>query len=842
MTSSARTRPLRNRASTLPANAGVRAMRPASCKGQSLASLLVMLAGAFLSATPLARAQTPSGTVNVIVVDQSGGAMPNVALALVNANTALERRAVVDSEGRAVFAVVLPGRYTITAERSGFAPGRLTDIVVRAGDDLTLRVQLKVAGVSEVVNVGAGTTTYVAPVASTGTKTDTPLMETPLSVQVVPQQVLLDQSATTLDQALTNVSGVVSRAFGNGNEQIILRGFTMSTTLRDGFRIEDNTTGLRTLVDADSVEVLKGPAAILYGAIEPGGIVNIATKQPQASSAYRFEQRVGWWGESLTSLDATGPLTHDNTLLYRVNIAYDTGASWIDGVYNKKFVIAPALTWNMSARTQATVEAEYNHNPFIFDNVQALPYINGQFVQVPRNTNFGVTTPFTVNTTFVQFRLAHQFNDQWALRYQIGSNYASSKGVAPSLTNLQPSGNTFIASSYLNYADGAVNTKGTSLDVIGHFSTGAIKHTLLIGADYYHTDLPLSGYGDNVTYSIDVLNPVYPGTPPPGFYPSDPTYAVFAFDTTNADAGLYAQDQVELPQHVFATAGFRYDRLNTTGSSVINLPNLPFSSSTVNVPLDDSGITPRVGLLWKAQDWMSLYGNYAGNLSANAGSDYLGNPLKSSHARQYEAGMKVEGFQGKLRATLAYFDLNKTNVPTADSAHPDFQLLVGELGSKGAELDIQGQLRPNWNLILAYARTDTRVLQSNDSTCNSTGSFCAGDRFPNVPADTLSLWSVYEFTQGPASGLKVGGGVTGQASSTNANNLITYPGFAVVNAMTSYPFTLGGRRVIAQVNINNLFDKYYFTGNFSSGGATMYATVNPGAPRSVLASLKVLFR
>ena len=140
------------------------------------------------------------------------------------------------------------------------------------------------------------------------------------------------------------------------------------------------------------------------------------------------------------------------------------------------------------------------------------------------------------------------------------------------------------------------------------------------------------------------------------------------------------------------------------------------------MPLDDSGTTPRVGLLWKAQGWMSLYGNYAGNLTANSGSDYLGNPLKSSHARQYKAGVKAEGFQGKLRATLAYFDLNKTNVPTTDPAHPNFQLVVGELGSKGAELDIQGQVRPSWNLILAYAHTDTRVLQSNDSTCNSTGS------------------------------------------------------------------------------------------------------------------------
>ena len=153
---------------------------------------------------------------------------------------------------------------------------------------------------------------YTVPVASTGTKTDTPIMETPLNIQVVPQQVLQDQNATTLEQALKNVSGVKSSSNYGLQEYIYLRGFLTTTTFRNGFRIDDSLgNGLRSMTNVDSVEVLKGPAAFLYGRVEPGGVVNLVTKQPQATPYYSLEQQVGSWDHYLTNLDATGPVNQD---------------------------------------------------------------------------------------------------------------------------------------------------------------------------------------------------------------------------------------------------------------------------------------------------------------------------------------------------------------------------------------------------------------------------------------------------------------------------------------------------------------------------------------------------
>ena len=223
-------------------------------------------------------------------------------------------------------------------------------------------------------------------------------------------------------------------------------------------------------------------------------------------------------------------------MLFQVNASYDTSNSWIDGVYDKKTFVAPTLTWIINTATQATIEAQHTHNPFVFDSAQALPYVNGQFIHVPLGTNLGVTMPYIVDSTFLQFRLAHQFDDQWSANFHVGSNKATSNGAVPILAGVTPGGNSFIASSYLiGIQGGKVNTTGTSLDVSGHFDTAGIKHTLLLGAEYYNTDKQIGYYGSAVTYSIDMFNPVYPGSPAPGFYSSDPSYGTAYLDTKPID-------------------------------------------------------------------------------------------------------------------------------------------------------------------------------------------------------------------------------------------------------------------------------------------------------------------
>ena len=203
--------------------------------------------------------------------------------------------------------------------------------------------------------------TYVQPDATTGTKTDTPIMETPLNVQVITKQVMRDQQVIQLDQALRNVSGVTTTKIvaGGFSQQIFLRGFPTTAIFRNGFRMDNGESDYgnnQQFANVESIEVLKGPAAILYGRVEPGGMINVTTKKPLATPYYSLNQQFGSYNLYRTSIDATGPVTKDNTLQYRMNASYQNNGSFRDLVYGENIFLAPVLKWNINPRTQATLE------------------------------------------------------------------------------------------------------------------------------------------------------------------------------------------------------------------------------------------------------------------------------------------------------------------------------------------------------------------------------------------------------------------------------------------------------------------------------------------------------
>jgi outer membrane receptor protein involved in Fe transport len=204
----------------------------------------------------------------------------------------------------------------------------------------------------KVTILGTAENGYVAPDAGTGTMTTTPVMDTPLDIQVVTQQVLQDQQVTRIDQALRNVSGITftnggDTSFGNAFDAVVLRGFATDSHLRDGMRIDsfgsDSELFTQQLANVESIEVLKGPAAILYGAVEPGGVVNIVTKQPQATASETVEQQLGSYGLYRTTLGATGPLDSAGNVLYRVDASYDTSGSIVDLGFKRDLFVAPTL-------------------------------------------------------------------------------------------------------------------------------------------------------------------------------------------------------------------------------------------------------------------------------------------------------------------------------------------------------------------------------------------------------------------------------------------------------------------------------------------------------------------
>ena len=272
-----------------------------------------------------------------------------------------------------------------TSNQGGITIERDTDIktpVSQKNDPTTLK-SMKVMGSRDVTD--PYNADYVLPNATSGTKTDTPIMETPLNVQVVSKQVLKDQQVITLADSLKNVSGVTtgSFAYGTGNygaptQQITMRGFASQTFYRNGFRLLQGSAS-RDMSNVEAVEVLKGPAAILYGLNEPGGMVNVITKQPLATPYYSVNQQFGSYDMYRTTVDATGPVAGNKDVLYRMNLSYQNNNSFRDLVSNENIFVNPQLKWIISPKTQVTAEMEYQHKNFTTDTGY-IPILNGQLL------------------------------------------------------------------------------------------------------------------------------------------------------------------------------------------------------------------------------------------------------------------------------------------------------------------------------------------------------------------------------------------------------------------------------------------------------------------------------
>jgi iron complex outermembrane recepter protein len=656
---------------------------------------------------------------------------------------------------------------------------------------------------------------YVLPNATAGTKTDTPIMETPLNVQVISKQVLKDQQVISLGKALRNISGVNTYnkagnlTTGELAGQISLRGFPTQTIFRNGFRMDRNGSG-QQFANVESVEVLKGPAAILYGRVEPGGMVNIVTKQPRATPYYSFNQQFGSYDLYRTSIDATGPLTKDDTFLYRVNASFQSNNSFRDLVRGEDVFFAPILKWNISPKTQVTLEMEYNRS-LTNQDAQILPFSDetNRFTELSHSRNLGGRNPVETENIFVGFNWSHQLNDDWSIKHQVAFRRQDSVFNLDEIP-FQLLGDKLNGSSSRGTA--TADTYATNLDLTGHFNTWGLKHTLLLGGDYYRFDTPSDTRFADTSNSFS--NPVRPALITGGHFRST--------NTQNTDNyGLYLQDQIKLPYDVHVTGGLRYQYVHSTTGGVEN------TSQT------DDAVTPRVGILWQPKKWLSLYSNYAENFGANtgafsfggkdlAGNDLPGKPLPPESAQQWEIGAKTELFDGRLRATLAYYDLTKQNVATSDFTpeHSCFgggvgscSIAVGEVRSRGPELDIQGEILPGWNVIATYANQDVRVTKStNAGTSGSLSGFEEGNRLQFVPRNTGSVWTTYEVQQGDLKGFQIGGGVNLQDSVVNADNTFKSPGFALVGLMTGYSFDFGKQaKVNLQLNIDNLLDKSYIS-------------------------------
>jgi iron complex outermembrane receptor protein len=672
----------------------------------------------------------------------------------------------------------------------------------------------------EIVVTGEEEDGYRAPTAITGTRTDTPLRDIPQSIQVVPQQVLDDQQAVRLQDAVRNVGGAVQgNTFGSGGDAFILRGFSQFTLLRNGFRDNSENRSVRETANLESVEVLKGPASVLYGTLEPGGVINLSTKQPLSEPFYAAEVQVGNFNFIRPTIDFSGPLNPDRSLLYRLNVAYENGDYFRDydqGI--ERFFISPVVTWRISEQTDVTLEFEYLEDKRPFD--RGLIAVGTEIADIPFDRILGEPDDFSEREQFVaSYRLEHRFSENWTLRnaFQFLANDAAYVFIDTDEGLEEDTGELTRALADQEYTD---RNYSLQTNLIGKVATGPIQHTLLFGIDLSRgtQDLDNRRQFDDIP-TQNIFNPVY------GFVKPNRDQLPIRADigTTTEILGLYVQDQIALTDNLKVLLGGRFD--------VVNINNTFRRSNSGVVAFEsedeqqEEAFTPRVGIVFQPIEALSFYGSYSESFTPNSATAADGTLLEPERGKQYEVGVKGDLFDGRLSATLAAFDITKSNVATTDPDNPDFSIPIGEQRSRGIELNVAGEIRQGWNIMASYAYIDAEISEDNDGQ--------EGNRLFNAPENTFSLWTTYEIQSGNWQGLGFGLGLffVGKRQGDLANSF-EVPSYLRTDLGVFYR----RNNWRAALNIKNLFDIDYVesTGNDRS-------RITPGQPFTVIGSVSVEF-
>ena len=668
---------------------------------------------------------------------------------------------------------------------------------------------------------------YYVPEASSATRTDAEIRDIPQSIQVIPQEVIKQQQAVRLEELVTNVSGVIST--GNQDRRstdISIRGFNQVPILRDGFRLySGDFQGQPEVANLESVEILKGPASVLYGEIEPGGLINTVTKKPLAEPYYDLQLQFGNRSLFRPSADLSGALTENGNLKYRLNTLYRTESSFRD--YDSSFdrlFIAPTLDWEINDKTDLSFNLKYikDDDPADFGTV----IVNGEPADIPpeRITN---NPDDTIENTFLNtgYTLEHRFNQNWkfnnAFRYIVNDyNYGGDNEDILALP-FEIDEETVILTR--TFADQERQGDNFTLynSINGKFATGKIQHNLLFGIDLSRSESLQQTRFDPVPESfspLDIFNPVYDTSAEPD--DDLDTIGLFNDDELNTNRlGIYVQDKIDLLDNLILLAGLRYDVADQTLDDKLN--NIERSQNN-----DD--LTPRIGIVYQPIEPISLYGSYAQSFEPNTEDTTVdGEFLEPESGEGFEFGVKGEIVPNRLAATVAYFNITKSNVATQDPDNPFSSVATGEQESQGVELDLSGEILPGWNIITSYAYIDAEVTEDNDPAI-------IGSRLTNIPEHSASLWTTYEIQQGSWQGLGFGGGFTfvGERQGGLPNSF-SVDSYFLTNAALFY----NRKNWQARLNFDNIFDVEFI----EAVGESQVRGVHPGEPFTVRGSIAVQF-
>jgi len=671
---------------------------------------------------------------------------------------------------------------------------------------------------------------YVATRSATGSKTDTPLIEVPQTVNVVTADQIKAQGAQSVSEALRYTAGVRGETYGAASQfdsYTQIRGFKGDLFL-DGLRLPDGaatadwTTSVVEPYGLERVEVLKGPSSVLYGQSGPGGLVNMISKRPTATPLREVQLQTGSFGRLQGAFDLSGPVDPQGTFLYRLTGLARNSGTQTDFVDDDRLFIAPAFTWRPSADTTLTVMGQYLRERNGKTSFNYLPTsgtlrpnpVNGR---LPWNRYAGEPgfDRFDRDQGSIGYAFEHRFNDSLTfsqnLRYTQNDVY---------LRALNRNGELLADNRTLNRAafriDAAARAFTLDNRLEAKFGTGPASHTALIGLDY-RNEISQYDVGRGPAPSIQIFNPVY-GAPV-----ADPGINFQRKDAELRQLGFYAQDQIKLDRWI-ATFSGRYDIAETrTRTQTLTTNTLARTSTT------DRAFSGRAGLSYVFDNGIAPYVSVSTSFQPTAATDFSGAAFKPLTSRQYEAGVKYQPAWMNASLTAAVFDIRQDNTLTGDPnpAHPFAQVQLGEVSVRGFDIEARTQLTEGLGLIASYAFLDHEITKSSVATD-------IGKRLPGTPMHQGSLWADYAVQGGPLAGLSLGGGVRFVGSTYDTNNTVRIPSYTLVDATIGYDLgklmpALNGAKL--SVVAKNLFDRYYVSQCGNVPGCTL------GSRRTVLATL-----
>ena len=765
------------------------------------------------------------------------------------------------------------GKQTIVFSYLGFQTLKIrTDVAPNpSGTHTHLDVQLseELTALQEVEVIGRKESSYKNTNSFIGTKTASALKEVPQSVGYVTKELILDQGATTVNEVVKNISGVNQNSSYN---DFSIRGFRAtgnrnSGNLLNGMRAQTSLWKQSSLANIERVEVIKGPASALFGNAAPGGVINRVTKKPLFENKNSITVGVGSWNTLKTYGDFTGPLNPKKTLLYRLNLGYEKTDSFRDLQGSESIIAAPSFSYIPNEKTHINVDFVYQNFNGKIDRGQSVP-ADGNVYSTPISRSLSAANDFlkenTLNTTIA---LTHKFSDHISLNaIYLNSSYSEDM-LEHTQANLyyKQIGNGANAFRYADpnkvmmtanqrkryFANNSFNTYFNF-----NFNTGILKHKLLVGYDYFISEqkagsssISAQGYlskdktkvVNTYTTTANVLagSVQTPTTNVPVFDLYDPIAGnaykdiskyIWKQNTLNPyeeySHGVYMQEQIDI-SIVKLLIGLRQEWFTETLNK----------ETTKEISRQTSAFIPRVGLVVEASENINLYSTWVKGFQpqgANIQSDpdRYGGPFDYMKSELYEVGLKTEWFNKRLSATLAIFKITQENSleqsPKAGKA--DWRVPVDE-ESNGFELDVAGQILPNFSVVANYAYTDARIVKLKEEGAIKD----LNVQRPSTPRHAANLWTKYIFENGSLKGLGAGIGVSyaserlGQVG--RRATAASYPDYTLLNAVLYYKV----KDVQLQLNVNNVLNRTYWISGYDN------LRNFPGAPRNINASVTYRF-